>query len=189
MSRATLGDHFDIHTGGMDHIPIHHTNEIAQSECTFTHGKQRVNYWMHCQFLNIAGKKVSKSAGDDLSLPGIEAKGFSALDLRYFYFQAHYRSFQDFTRESLDAAHAARNKLLSGIFTYLGLHEEQQQKYFLKQYNSMTSTVQEFQETLTPQSREMLTKLISPLLDDIDTPKFLANFHQTIKILQKNDFV
>jgi len=69
MSQATLGDHFDIHTGGVDHISIHHTNEIAQSECSFTQQHKWVNYWMHSQFLNIDGKKVSKSAGDDLSLP------------------------------------------------------------------------------------------------------------------------
>lgn len=69
MSRATLGNQFDIHTGGVDHIPIHHTDEIAQSECSFCENEQRVKYRLHVQFLNIDGKKVSKSAGDDLSIP------------------------------------------------------------------------------------------------------------------------
>ena len=74
MSRKYLGDHFDIHTGGVDHITIHHSDEIAQAECSYATDKPWVNYRMHVQFLNISGAKVSKSAGDDLSLPAIISK-------------------------------------------------------------------------------------------------------------------
>lgn len=74
MSHAILGDHFDIHTGGIDHIPIHHTNEIAQSECSFCEDHHWVKYWMHCQFLNIKGEKISKSLGNTFSLPDITAQ-------------------------------------------------------------------------------------------------------------------
>jgi cysteinyl-tRNA synthetase len=115
MARATLGDFLDIHTGGIDHIPVHHTNEIAQSECGFTNGKKWVNYRVHCQFLNIDSAKISKSLGNVFSLPDIQAKGFNTLDLRYFYMQAHYRSFQDFTREALEAAKAGRKGLQKKI--------------------------------------------------------------------------
>jgi cysteinyl-tRNA synthetase len=119
MARATLGDFLDIHTGGIDHIPVHHTNEIAQSECGFTNGKKWVNYRVHCQFLNIDSAKISKSLGNVFSLPDIQAKGFDALDLRYFYLQAHYRSFQDFTWEALEAAKAGRENLQKKILSLL----------------------------------------------------------------------
>lgn len=72
---------------------------------------------MHNQFLNIGGKKVAKSSGDDLSLPGLQARGFDPLDLRYFFYGAHYRSFQDFTRENLEAAKNARHNLIKKIQT------------------------------------------------------------------------
>jgi cysteinyl-tRNA synthetase len=73
MATEELGEHIDIHTGGVDHVPVHHTNEIAQAECSIG-CDQRVNRWMHGQFLQIDGAKVSKSKGDDLSIPGIVAK-------------------------------------------------------------------------------------------------------------------
>ena len=64
MSRAVLGEHIDIHTGGIDLVPVHHTNEIAQSECSLDDGKRFVNYWMHVNFLNLDKGKMSKSFGN-----------------------------------------------------------------------------------------------------------------------------
>ena len=118
MSIKYLGNHFDIHTGGIDHIPIHHTNEIAQSQgsCTDT---PWVNYRVHYQFLNIDGKKISKSVGNVITLDQIFERGYTAEDLRYFYFQAHYRSFQDFTWESLEAAKNSRLSLIQKIYNYI----------------------------------------------------------------------
>jgi cysteinyl-tRNA synthetase len=110
MSIKYLGNHFDIHTGGIDHIPVHHTNEIAQSECSCA-SSPWVNYWMHYQFLNINWTKISKSLGNVVTIQDILDRGYSAEDLRYFYIQAHYRSFQDFTWEGLDAMRKARKKL------------------------------------------------------------------------------
>lgn len=104
MSIKYLGEQFDIHTGGIDHIPIHHTNEIAQSQCS-TGCDHWVNYWVHYQFLNINGQKISKSLGNIVTLEDVFSKGYQAQDIRYFFCQAHYRSFQDFTREALEAAH------------------------------------------------------------------------------------
>jgi cysteinyl-tRNA synthetase len=113
MSIKYLGKHFDIHTGGIDHIPVHHTNEIAQSQCSCApeESGQWVNYWMHYQFLNVNGTKISKSLGNVVTVEDVLEKGYSAEDLRYFYMQAHYRSFQDFTWEGLDASRKARKKL------------------------------------------------------------------------------
>ncbi len=106
MSMKYLGKHFDIHTGGEDHIQIHHQNEIAQSECAT--GKKFVNYWLHSAFLTFKGKKVSKSKGGLYTLSQLEKKGFSALDLRYFYLSAHYRKQLSF---SLNALKASKNTL------------------------------------------------------------------------------
>ena len=85
MSMKYLGETIDIHTGGEDHIPIHHENEIAQSEAAT--GKRFVNYWMHGAFLQLGGKKMAKSSGKILTISELEGKGFGALDYRYFTLQ------------------------------------------------------------------------------------------------------
>lgn len=118
MSTKYLWKQFDIHTGGVDHIPVHHTNEIAQAECALwlvEENKNRVNYRMHGQFLQIDGWKLSKSKGDDLSVAGIVAQWYDPLDLRYFYLTAHYRSFLDFTWGALDAAKKSRENMIKKI--------------------------------------------------------------------------
>ncbi len=114
MSVKYLWEQFDIHTGWVDHIPVHHTNEIAQSECCLGK-KPRVNYWLHQQFLQVGGGKMGKSKGHDLSVPGILAKWFSSLDMRYFYLTAHYRSFLDFSREALESARMTRANMMKKI--------------------------------------------------------------------------
>ena len=92
MSVEYLWEHFDIHTWWVDHINVHHTNEIAQTECCFWI-KKWVNYRLHQQFLNINWWKMSKSKGHDLSVPGVIAAGYSPLDIRYFYMTAQYSNF------------------------------------------------------------------------------------------------
>ena len=114
MATKYLGEHFDIHTWGIDHVSVHHTNEIAQAECCL--GTDHwVNYWMHGQFLQIDGGKVSKSKGHDLSVPWVIAAWYDPLDLRYFYLTGHWRSFLDFTWESLDAAKKSRANMIKKI--------------------------------------------------------------------------
>lgn len=109
MSRKYLGDTFDIHCGGVDHIPIHHTNEIAQAEaCT---GKKFVNYWLHGEFLIEEKGKMSKSSGEFLRLQTLIDKGYSPLDFRYFLLMTHYRKKIRFSFENLDAAKNGFNKL------------------------------------------------------------------------------
>ena len=112
MGRKYLGDHFDIHTGGIDHIPIHHENEIAQSKgCT---GKIPANFWMHSEFLLIDGGKMSKSLNNVYTITDLEAKGFSAMDYRMFNFTSHYRNKLNFTWDSLESAKIALNRLKEG---------------------------------------------------------------------------
>lgn len=116
MSQAYLGDTLDIHMGGVEHIPVHHTNEIAQSEAAT--GKKFVNYWLHNEHLMVNNGKMSKSAGTAYSLTEVIEKGFDPLALRYFFLQAHYRSKQNFTWAALTAAQSALNKLYLTVLEY-----------------------------------------------------------------------
>ncbi|MBQ7227190.1 MAG: cysteine--tRNA ligase [Clostridia bacterium] len=111
MSRKYLGDTFDIHTGGVDHIPIHHENEIAQSEALLDH--QAVNYWMHVEFMQVDGRKMSKSLGNTYTLDQLEEKGYSPMDFRYFCLNTHYRKKLNFTFEGMDSSKIAYARLLA----------------------------------------------------------------------------
>lgn len=98
----TLGETIDIHTGGIDHIPVHHTDEIAQSE-TFT-GKTFSNYWLHCNHMTSDGKKISKSLGNGFTLEQIISQGFSPMDFKMFVLQSQYRTESNFSFENLKSA-------------------------------------------------------------------------------------
>ncbi|MBU1327293.1 cysteine--tRNA ligase [Patescibacteria group bacterium] len=113
MSMRYIGDTIDIHTGGIDHLSVHHPNEIAQSEAAT--GKQFVRYWVHHAFLIVDGKKMSKSLGNIYTVEDVKKKGFDSLALRYFYLTAHYRKPLNFTWEALSAAQRALGQLRSCI--------------------------------------------------------------------------
>jgi cysteinyl-tRNA synthetase len=110
MSIKYLGEQFDIHGGGIDHIPIHHTNEIAQSEAA-TGKHPWVRYWIHNEFLVLDRGKMSKSSGGFLTLQSLVDDGYDPLDYRYFLLGGHYRSQLQFSREALDGAKNARKSL------------------------------------------------------------------------------
>lgn len=109
MSMKYLGETFDIHLGGIDLLPVHHTNEIAQSEAAT--GKKFVNYWIHGEFILVDGEKMSKSKGNFYNLGDIEKKGFDPLALRYLYLTSHYRSEMNFTWRALEGAQRALDRL------------------------------------------------------------------------------
>lgn len=102
MAMDLLGETLDIHTGGIDHIPVHHTNEIAQSEAVT--GKQFSNYWLHNNHLKVDGTKISKSLGNGYTLDDLAEKGFSPMDYRMFVLQSQYRNEGNFTFDNLTAA-------------------------------------------------------------------------------------
>lgn len=102
MALSILGETLDIHTGGIDHIPVHHTNEIAQSEAAT--GKRFSNYWLHNNHLKVDGTKISKSLGNGYTLNDLTAKGFTPQDYRMFVLQSHYRTEGNFTFDNLTAA-------------------------------------------------------------------------------------
>ncbi|MCL4353614.1 cysteine--tRNA ligase [Patescibacteria group bacterium] len=113
MSMKALGQSFDIHTGGIDHISIHHTNEIIQSEAAT--GRQFVKYWVHHGFLLVDGRKMSKSLGNTYTEEDVIKNGFDPLALRYLYLQTHYRQEMNFTWESLKGAQISLERLRGEI--------------------------------------------------------------------------
>lgn len=113
ISRKLLGQPFDIHCGGVDHIGTHHANEIAQSEAAF--GVPLANIWMHGEFLQINAGKMAKSEGNFITLDTLKEKGFSPLDFRYLCLTAHYRTQLNFTWEGLKASAVARSRFVGSI--------------------------------------------------------------------------
>lgn len=131
MSRKYLGMPFDVHTGGVDHIPVHHENEIAQNEALT--GKQSVNYWVHGEFMLVDNGKMSKSLGNTYRISDLEDRGYRALDFRYFCLNTHYRKKLNFTFEGLDAAKSAYARLLLLLFKHKSSNEPTD-KDLLKSY-------------------------------------------------------
>jgi cysteinyl-tRNA synthetase len=157
MSTKYLGDQFDIHTGGVDHISVHHTNEIAQSEAAS--GKSPfVKYWIHHEFLMVNGEKMSKSKGNIYRLVDLEDKGFDPMDLRYFFLTAQYRKPQNFTLEALEAAKNARLKLVTTI------------RKLSRNYIPETMVNTEFKE-----------RFVEAIEDDFNMPKALAIAWELLK--------
>jgi len=113
MAQQYLGDYFDIHCGGEDHIPVHHTNEIAQTEARV--GTRLANFWMHGYFLLEGDAKMAKSAGEFLRLKALTDRGYDPLAYRYLCLTAHYRSQLNFTWEALDGAATALDRLRRGF--------------------------------------------------------------------------
>ena len=103
-----LGEPIDIHTGGIDHIPVHHTNEIAQTYGAY--GETLAHTWLHCNFITINGEKISKSLGNIITLEDLEDNDYSCSDYKLWLYQGHYRSERNFTWEDLAAA---RNRRMS----------------------------------------------------------------------------
>jgi cysteinyl-tRNA synthetase len=115
MSMALLGEHFDLHTGGIDHRELHHVNEIAQSEAYLDDGDPWVRYWMHNEFLLLNNAKIAKSAGPVPRLADLIEAGYHPMAYRLFLLGGHYRSQLDFTTAAVDGAQTALRRLLARI--------------------------------------------------------------------------
>jgi len=116
MGRKLLGDEFDIHTGGVDHIPVHHENEIAQSEALLGH--PAVHYWLHGEFLLVDNGKMSKSLGNTYTVSDLREKGYNPLAFRYMCLNANYRSKLNFTWDGMKSAQTALDRLLEGVLSH-----------------------------------------------------------------------
>lgn len=117
MGRKYLGEQFDIHTGGIDLIPTHHENEIAQSKGAC--GKIPANYWMHGEYLLINGGKMSKSLGNTYLVKDIKEKGYNPLVYRLFSYSSHYRNKLNFTWEGIESASKSLERLKNGYQNHL----------------------------------------------------------------------
>ena len=117
MGYKYLGENFDIHTGGIDHIPIHHENEIAQSK-GFS-GKIPANYWMHVNFMLVNGEKMSKSLENVYTLSDLKEKGYEPMDFKMLMFTSTYRSQMNFTWDALDSAKVSLQRLREGYLKEL----------------------------------------------------------------------
>ncbi|MBU4299189.1 cysteine--tRNA ligase [Patescibacteria group bacterium] len=172
MAMKYLGETIDIHTGGIDHIPIHHTNEIAQVEAVTK--KQFVRYWLHVAFLTIEGGRMGKSEKNFVTLQGIIDKGYDPLALRYLMLTAHYRSRLNFTWKSFRAAEKALSILRERITEWQGSDvnpDEELIREFKKQVND---------DLGTPQALSLLWKMVNMRLPE-DVKK--ATFFEFDKIL------
>ncbi|MDR2016246.1 MAG: cysteine--tRNA ligase [Burkholderiales bacterium] len=114
MAQCYLGDYFDIHCGGEDHLSIHHTNEIAQTEARV--GTRLAHFWMHGYFLLLNDAKMAKSAGEFLRIQSLIDRGYDPLAYRYLCLTAHYRKQLTFTWDALDAAQTALERLRQGFY-------------------------------------------------------------------------
>lgn len=119
MSMKYLGNHFDIHMGGVDNIFPHHENEIAQAECAT--GEKFVNFWIHCQHLIVNNQKMSKSLGNYYTLEDLIQKGYKPMAIRYLLLSTHYRKTLNFTFEGLERAIRSLNRINDFIFSLKGL--------------------------------------------------------------------
>ncbi|MDA3811355.1 MAG: cysteine--tRNA ligase [Spirochaetaceae bacterium] len=161
MSCKYLGNHFDIHCGGIDHIPVHHTNEIAQSEAA--NGEKWVNYWLHNEFLLMKTGKMSKSKGGFITLQSLIDQGYNPLDFRYFLLGGHYRSQLVFTWESLDASAKARKNLVQKIGS-------------LKKSSEPVSL-----DIISEAGRSRLNDFEEHIITDLMTPRCLADLWGLLK--------
>jgi cysteinyl-tRNA synthetase len=164
MSSEYLGEQFDLHHGGIDHITVHHPAEIAQSESAFEK-KPWVKYWLHNEFLQVNGGKMSKSLGNAYTIADIEGAGFSPLDLRYFYFMAVFSNPQNFTRDTLKQAKNTREHLQKKIEKLMGgetFADEQ-----------IPQTLAELLEQY-PTAQQLIDRIDEAMKDNFSTPKLLS---------------
>lgn len=171
MAMDKLGDTIDIHTGGIDHIPVHHTNEIAQSEAAT--GQTFANYWVHNNFLLVDGTKVSKSLGNTYELKDLAAKGFSPQAYRMFVLQSHYRTESNFTWENLQSA---KNRLANW------------QAIADLRWQTIGSTTDVTGETTdaTVVLQRCEHDVLNALQDDMNTPEALKYIDEALSYVQKN---
>ena len=162
MAMKYLGNTLDIHCGGIDHVSVHHTNEIAQSEAAT--GQKYVNYWVHGEFLVLHEGKMSKSGGTFVTLQTLRDKGYDPLDYRYLCLTAHYRTQLEFTYESLDSARKSLQTLR-------------------KETAALSATAG---QAITATCAQAKQKFQAAMEDDLNAPKALAVVWETVRGTQLN---
>ena len=181
MAMKYLGSTLDIHAGGIDHIPVHHSNEIAQSEAAT--GKRFANYWMHSNHINVNGQKISKSLGNSIRLEDLSKKGFDAQDLRILILESSYITQSQFSFDTLEAAKNRLNDLKSmSVVRYQANKKSLRQKTYFKKIskdliNSMADNLD------TPKVMTILSEVNKKVLDNGLNVKDLKDFNTLIKTI------
>ena len=162
MSEKYLGKEFDIHTGGIDHIPVHHENEIAQGKgfC----GKVPAHYWMHVDFLQVNGGKMSKSLNNLYTLKDLKEKGFSAMDYRMFNFSSLYRKKINFTFEAMEAAKVSLKRLKEGYQNHVNGNDKIEKE-----------VIQDFED-----------KFLEAINDDLNMPQAMSVVWEIVRYSKKS---
>ena len=162
MSEKYLGKEFDIHTGGIDHIPVHHENEIAQGKgfC----GKVPAHYWMHVDFLQVNGGKMSKSLNNLYTLKDLKEKGFSAMDYRMFNFASLYRKKINFTFEAMEAAKVSLKRLKEGYQNHVNGNDKIEKE-----------VIQDFED-----------KFLEAINDDLNMPQAMSVVWEIVRYSKKS---
>lgn len=175
IARENLGDQIDIHTGGIDHIPVHHTNEIAQTE-TLT-GKQFVSYWFHNNFMKVEGTKLSKSLGNSYTLVDIQEKGFTPETFKLLVLSSHYRTEGNFSWEIMQAAQNRLNR-------WLAVADQRWQVIQIPDSPEEIATLEaEHQHTI--ESAEHRAAILQALQNDLDTPAALRAIDNMMDFVEK----
>ncbi len=167
MAVKYLGQPFDIHCGGIDHIPVHHTNEIAQSEAA--EGKPLANYWMHGEFLLMGSDKMAKSGDNFVTLQTLKEHNISPLAYRYLLLQTHYRKQLTFSWEALQAAETGLRRLYESAWHIKG--------------TSLTNRKKD-----NKVDREEIKNFLSIINNDLNIPEALGKIHNYIKDMGKATF-
>lgn len=154
MAMATLGKQIDIHTGGVDHIPVHHNCEIAQSEAAT--GKNFVKYWLHNEFLTINDQKIGKSLGNSLYLEDLRDQGISAEDYRYWLLTSHYRTKVNVNQEALQGAKQALSRLKKLVYD-------------------------DWKDAKGKLNKNYFERFVAAVNDDLDTPKAISIIWELVK--------
>ena len=169
MSMALLGQHFDIHTGGVDHRELHHVNEIAQSEAYLGDGQPWVRYWLHNEFLQLGAEKMAKSAGGAPRLADLTEAGYYPMAYRLFLLGGHYRSQLDFTPAAVDAAQATLRRLVTRVQPLRPLPPIE------------TLAAAEGRVKDDPAAERLLDTIDAAVAADLNTPRILAALQEALR--------
>jgi cysteinyl-tRNA synthetase len=169
MSMALLGQHFDLHTGGVDHRELHHVNEIAQSQAFLGDGRPWVRYWLHGEFLQLGAHKMAKSAGGAPRLADLTEAGYHPMAYRLFLLGGHYRSQLDFTTAAIDAAQATLRRLVARVQP-------------LRPLPAIETLADARQRTEgNPAAQRLLDTIDAAAAADLGTPKILAALQDALR--------
>jgi cysteinyl-tRNA synthetase len=190
MAMKYLGESFDIHTGGIDHLPVHHPNEIAQSEAAT--GKPFAKYWLHYSHLMVDGAKMSKSLNNFYRVEDIVEKGFKPLALRYLYLTAGYRTPFNFTWSSVAAAQTAYDKLVEFVTRVQSIEVGEQRKELSKEkMKKLLEYQNRFREAVMddlglPQAVAVMWEMIRSNIPDYDKLDTLLDWDRVLGLDLKN---